>query len=46
MSTLTDNSDLDGAKQVVKRAVEKYQTDRAALFAFDGKTPILSLIHI
>ena len=40
MSTLTDNSDLDGAKQVVKRAVEKYQTDRAALFAFDGKTPI------
>ena len=35
-----DNSDIDGAKQVVTRAVEKYQTDRAALLASDGKTPI------
>ena len=35
-----DNSDIEASKQVVTRAVEKYQTDRAALFAHDGKTPI------
>ena len=37
---MNDNSDLDGAKQVVTRAVEKYNLDRAGLFAHDGKTPI------
>ena len=35
-----DNSDIDGAKQVVTRAIEKYNADRAALYAHDGKTPI------
>ena len=40
MNPLTDNSDIDGARQVVTRAVEKYNGDRLALFAHDGKTPI------
>ena len=35
-----DNSDIDGAKQVVTRAIEKYNADRAGLLASDGKTPI------
>ena len=35
-----DNSDLDGAKQVVTRAIEKFNADRAGLFAHDGVTPI------
>ena len=37
---MNDNSDIDGARQVVVRSIEKYQTDRAALYAHDGKTPI------
>ena len=37
---MNDNSDIDGAKQVVTRAIEKYNGDRLALFAHDGKTPI------
>ena len=41
MNTL-DNSDLDGARQVVTRAIEKFNADRAGLFAHDGKTPINS----
>ena len=35
-----DNSDIEASKQVVTRAVEKYNLDRLALFAHDGKTPI------
>ena len=35
-----DNSDIDGAKQVVTRAVEKYNNDRLGLLAHDGVTPI------
>lgn len=37
---MNDNSDIDGARQVVVRAMEKYNTDRAALLASDGRTPI------
>ena len=37
---MNDNSDIDGAKQAVTRAIEKYNNDRLALFAHDGKTPI------
>ena len=37
---MNDNSDIDGAKQAVTRAIEKYNGDRLALFAHDGKTPI------
>lgn len=37
---MNDNSDIDGARQVVARALEKYQTDRAGLLAHDGVTPI------
>lgn len=39
MNTL-DNSDIEGARQVVTRALEKYLTDRAGLLAHDGVTPI------
>ena len=41
MNPLTDNSDIDGARQVVTRAVEKYNGDRLALFAHDGKPAIV-----
>ena len=40
MSTLTDNSDIESARQVIVRAIEKCNADRAALLASDGKTPI------
>lgn len=39
MNGITDNP-LDGAREAVQRAVTKQAADRAALFTFDGKTPI------
>ena len=37
---MNDNSDIDGARQVVVRSIEKYNADRAGLLASDGRTPI------
>ena len=37
MTMTIDNSDLDGAKQVVTRAIESHTTAYARLFTFDGK---------
>ena len=31
---------IDAAKEAVERAVTRYKADRAALYTFDGKTPI------
>ena len=37
MNTLTDNSDLDGAKAAVTRAIESHGAAYSRLFTFDGK---------
>ena len=37
MNTLTDNSDIDGAKAAVTRAIESHGAAYSRLFTFDGK---------
>ena len=40
MLTMTDTNQIDAARDAVTRAVAKFNADKAALYAHDGKTPI------